>query len=155
MQPKQPADVGTAIVAAVLALVAVAALWGATAFSSMGSWFPTTIAGIMLVASLLVAQRALRGRGRKDRSMARDGALRSGLLIVVMLAWIGLLETVGFVVTSIAAFLVLAIVANRDPVTVRRVALYVVASVVVVLAFRFLFVDVLSVQLPRGILGWW
>jgi len=155
VQAKQPADVGAAIVAALLALVAVAAFWGATAFSPMGSWFPKAISGIMLVASLLVVWRSLRGRGHKDRSMARDGAVRSGLLIAVMLGWIALLETVGFVVTSVVAFLVLALVANRDRVTVRRVVLYVVVAVVVVVAFRSLFVDVLNVQLPRGTLGWW
>jgi hypothetical protein len=80
---------------------------------------------------------------------------RSGLLIVVLLAWILLLETTGFVVTSIAAFLVLALVANRDPLTPKRIAGYVIASAVIVLAFHFLFVDILKVQLPRGTLGWW
>jgi putative tricarboxylic transport membrane protein len=155
VQPKQPADVGAAVVAAILALVALAALWGARNFSSMGSWFPNTISVILLGASLLAAWRSLRGRGRKDRSMARDGALRSGLLIVVLLAWILLLETTGFVVTSIAAFLVLALVANRDPLTPKRIAGYVIASAVIVLAFHFLFVDILKVQLPRGTLGWW
>lgn len=155
MQPKQPADIGAAVVAAILALVALAALWGARAFSSMGSWFPNTIGIILLGASLLAGWRSLRGLGRKDRSMARDGALRSGLLIVVLLAWILLLETIGFVVTSIAAFLVLALVANRDPLSPMRIAGYLVASVVIVLAFHFLFVDILKVQLPRGTLGWW
>jgi hypothetical protein len=150
VQPKQPADVGAAVVAGLLALVAVAALWGAREFSSMGSWFPNTIAGILLATSLLGIWRSLRGRGRKDRTMARDGALRSGLLIAVMLAWIAFLEMFGFLVTSIVAFLALALVANRDPLTLRRVAVYVVAAIVIVLAFQYLFVDVLQVQLPKG-----
>ena len=49
----------------------------------------------------------------------------------------------------------LALVANRDPLSPKRIVGYLVASVVIVLAFHFLFVDILKVQLPRGTMGWW
>lgn len=153
MRPNESADVSVMVVAGMLALLAMATLWGAREFSSMGSLFPIAIGISLLGASLIVFWRAWRGIGRKDRSLARDESVRSGVLIATMLVWIAALETVGFAVTSIVAFLVLAVAANRDPVTPRRILIYLVIAVSFVLAFHFLFVHVLKVQLPRGTIG--
>ncbi len=155
MSAERRTDVGAAVVAAVLMVIAVAALWQSAGFSSLGALFPRAIGVALLVSSAWALRRALAGSGRSRLALAPDGLLRSGLLVLVMAAWIWQLETAGFVPASIVAFILLALIANRDPFTVRRAAVLALASVVFVIAFERLFVQLLRVQLPLGTLGWW
>ena len=149
---KRTIDVGAAIVAALTAVVAGAALWESRDFSPLGSIFPRTIAIGLLLGSLAALARSLLGWGSRTHGIPRDGLLRSALLVSTMVLWIALLEPVGFIASSVVAFFALALIADREPVTVRRVLLFAVASVVVVVAFYLVFVQALKVQLPHGAL---
>lgn len=149
MIPTRRVDAGGAAVAALLLAIAFAALWQAREFSAFGSLFPRAIGIVLLVASGAALARALSGRS-PARNLSRHGLLRSALLMTTMILWIALLERAGFVASSSVGFLTLALIANRDPITVRRVATFAVLSLVIVVAFDLLFVQVLKVQLPRG-----
>lgn len=145
-------DAGAAAVAAVLMLVAVAALWESREFSAMGAIFPRTIGTALLVAGVVALWRALRGRAPMSRGIPRDGAMRSLLLMLVMVGWIAVLERVGFAVAGVVGFAALAAITEREPLTVARLARYLVVGALVVIGFQLMFVQGLKVQLPSGTL---
>jgi len=146
------ADVGAAVVAVVTTAIAAAALWQAHAFSPLGSIFPRTVGIALVLSSLAVLWRAATGRSTPSRGIPRDGLARSLLLVTTMVMWIALLTPVGFVVTSTVAFLALAIVADREPMTLRRLVAFALTAVVVVGLFDLVFERALNVNLPRGLL---
>ncbi|MGE0315334.1 MAG: tripartite tricarboxylate transporter permease [Lautropia sp.] len=143
-------DTGAAIVAALLAAVAVAALWTAQDFTMFGSIFPRTIGIALFVGSLLACWRALRGRGKAAAGLPTDGLVRSVLLIATMVLWIYVLERVGLLVSSVLAFVVLALVADREPARVKRTLVFVLVGVLLVAGFHWLFQGLLGVRLPAG-----
>ncbi len=145
-------DYGAAVVALLLAAAAVFVLWQAADFSMFGSVFPRTIGAVMLVGSIGVIWRSLRGRGKRSPGLPRDGFARSVALIGVMLLWIALLERAGMALSSFVAFVVLALGADREPLTLRRLLLFAAAGAVLVALFVMLFGQVLGVRLPAGIL---
>lgn len=145
-----PADRGAAVVAALLIVVAVAALWATLEFTRLGAIFPRAIGAALLVAGAVALWRALRGQGPRSRGLPRDGWLRGLLMALVMALWIGLLERVGFVVAGISAFVALAVITEREPVTWRRLLRFALIAIAVVAAFQLLFVQGLKVQLPTG-----
>jgi hypothetical protein len=118
----------------------------------MGSIFPRTVCVILLIASGITLWRTLRRRAPMSRGLPRDGLLRGVLLIVIMSAWIALLEPVGFVAAGIAAYFALAIVTQRGPLTWGRLLRFVLVAVTFVVAFQLIFVLGLKVQLPPGTL---
>lgn len=145
-------DVGAATIAILLAAVAALALWQSREFSALGSIFPRTIAIGLLLASLSALLRAFAGWGSLSRGVPRDGLWRSALLASTMVLWIALLEPLGFIVSSVLGFFALALIADREAVTMRRLILFAVVAVVVVVAFNLVFVHALKVQLPHGLL---
>lgn len=152
MQPTGRADRGTLVVTALLLVLAVAALWQAREFSPLGAIFPRAISAVLLLACIITLWRVLRGRTRPVRGMLQEDALRGLLLIVIMALWIALLEPVGFRVASIVAYLALALVTVREPLTIWRVTRYLLVAIVFVVAFELLFVHMLKVPLPSGTL---
>ncbi len=145
------ADPGAAAIAAFLAVVAALALWQTKDFTMFGSVFPRTIGAAMLLGSLGVMWRALRGRGKASAGLPRDGLARSALLILTMLLWIATLEYAGFLLASTIGFIALALIADRERLTLKRVLTFVVVGFVLVVAFQFLFQRVLGVRLPAGV----
>ncbi len=152
MQSTSRTDAGAVAVAVLLMLVAVAALWESREFSAMGAIFPRTIGTALLVAGAVSLWRSLRGRAPMSRGIPRDGAMRSLLLVLVLVAWIAMLERVGFAVAGVVGFVALAAITEREPLTVARLARYLVVGVLVVIGFQLLFVQGLKVQLPPGTL---
>jgi len=152
VQSTRRIDAGAAAVAAVLMLAAVAALWESREFSAMGAIFPRTIGTALLVSGAVALWRVLRGRAPMSRGIPHDGAMRGLLLVLVMVGWIAVLEQVGFAVAGVVGFIALAAITEREPLTVARLARYLVVGVLVVIGFQLMFVQGLKVQLPSGAL---
>lgn len=150
MPGRARSDVGAALVAALLAGVALAALWQSREFTRLGAIFPRAIGAALLVAALVAMWRAWRGLGPASRGLPREGWLRGLLMVVVMALWIGLLERAGFVATGVAAFVILAVITDRRPPTLVRLLQVALVAVAVVVSFQLLFVQGLKVQLPSG-----
>ena len=70
----------------------------------------------------------------------------------MLLIWILTIKMAGFYVTSVAAFLALCFVANYDPLTAKRVVIWICSGLGVVTAFYLLFAKALLVPLPSGAL---
>jgi hypothetical protein len=153
MPPAPRVDRGAAVLAALIAAIALAALWESRRFTPFASIFPVAVGSALLICSGLVLWRVLRGRTRVSPSIGREGLLRSGALVVVMLLWVALLETVGFAPASGVGFFVLALIANREPLGAKRLAGFALAAVACVLALQLLFQNGLGVRLPAA--TWW
>ncbi len=148
--PTRRADIGAAIVAALLMAIAAGALWQSRELSPLGAIFPRTIGAALLVTGAVVLWRTLAGRAHPSRGLPRDGWMRGALMVVVMALWIALLERAGFAVAGVVAFFALAVITDREPSTPKRLLGFLVVALVVVIGFQLLFVQGLKVQLPAG-----
>jgi len=130
--------------------------------TAMGSIFPRAIGTAMIVFSICLLIVNL-----WPRKAARDGAPapeetvppgtaestpRRLALAGILAAWVLLLPVIGFLVTSVLAFLGILVVSNYDAWTPRRAIGYIATAVVVVAAFYLLLVEVLLVPMPAGLL---
>ncbi|MEP7274756.1 MAG: tripartite tricarboxylate transporter permease [Betaproteobacteria bacterium] len=143
-------DHGAAVVAALLAAVAAFALWYANAFSMFGSVFPRTIGAAMLLACFGVVVRSLRGSGKRSPGLPPHDLARSLLLVGAMALWIAVLDDAGMLLASCAGFVALALCADRERLTARRLVAFCAAGIVLVAAFALLFGRLLGVRLPAG-----
>ncbi len=128
----------------------VLALWGTGDLSPLGSVFPRAIGSAMILFAVMDIVWRWFERPREQRP---DGSnLRRVALAAIMLLWALLLQAVGFWVTSLAASLLLMLVANHEPWTARRALGYVVSTLAVVTGLYAVFAFGLEVPLPGGIL---
>ncbi len=150
--PPRVLDVGALVASALLLLMAAAALWDSRNFSALGSIFPRATGVVAVVACLIVLWRILRRRSPPSRGFVRDGLVRGLLLIAVISLWIAMLERAGFALAGVIAYVALALVTEREPLTWRRVFRFMVVAITFVAAFQLVFVHFLKVQLPVGTL---
>lgn len=136
---------------ALFIVVGILAVWGARKFSPMGSVFPVTIAAAMIVFATAYIVMALL-RPVATVTTAAGSTWRRSALVAVLLAWSFLFEHVGFLVTSVAAFTALLVIANYDRWTPRMAATYAVAGALVLGGLYSVFFFVLEVPLPQGLL---
>lgn len=158
MQNNQNAAQGRDMAAIVLACLfiigAFIALWDTTTMLDSDSYvFPRAIAFALILFSLiLIVWNLLRPvKGIKKV----DGNASSGrriALIAVMLISCMLMPWLGFLLSGIATFLLLMLIAMYDEWTSARKFLYPLIAVSVVAGFYILFSKLLLVPLPVGIL---
>lgn len=136
---------------AVFIVVGVLAIWHSSEFSPLGSVFPRTIAAAMIVlAAVYIAMALLRPQA--PEAMAAGSNWRRSALIVVLLAWAFLLETIGFLSTSVLAYAAILVIANYDRWTPRLALAYTAVGAVVLGGLYTVFHYLLQVPLPRGML---
>jgi putative tricarboxylic transport membrane protein len=74
------------------------------------------------------------------------------ILIAIFAIWVWLLPVIGFIVTSLTAFVAMAAVGEHDPVPARTWLLRGLVAIVTVAVFWWLMADVLLLRMPRGML---
>jgi len=123
--------------------------------SAMGSIFPTTIAAVLVMMSgLLIAFQVGRPAAPPKTDLQgapKESTWRRVAVIVAMSVWALLLPSIGFFVTSLAAFLVLIGIATFDRLSPRQLAIHGVAAIVTVGAFQLLMDNVLGLRMPMGL----
>ncbi|HSK41767.1 MAG TPA: tripartite tricarboxylate transporter TctB family protein [Arenibaculum sp.] len=146
-------DVGTLVAGILFILLGAWMIRQSFAMSTMGAVFPRTIAGVMIICSIvLVIQRLLRRPGLPTEHIPGESPPRMLGLIATMAVWVLLIPVVGFFATSLVAFVVLLAVANYDGWNTRRALSYGAVAVLVVGTFYLVFVELLLVPTPRGLL---
>jgi len=114
-------------------------------------FFPTILAGLLVLFSLILMLNALRGRSKGSIEPLRwsDHGLRRGAVMVLATAvFCVALKPVGFILTAIVFMLVMMLVlGNRKPVALVSAPLIVTAGVWLV------FEKLLHLNLPQGLLA--
>ncbi|WP_348827688.1 tripartite tricarboxylate transporter TctB family protein [Halomonas sp. RT37] len=139
-------------------------LWETREMSQLGAVFPAVISLVVIVAGLLrLGQLGLRGvvanheRGSdsssdpsSDPSVGSGSTPRRLALVGIMLAWALALPWLGFLLTGLASFVGLMVVAQYRRWHPRRLAGHLLTGAVLVAFFYALFALVLNVPLPAG-----
>ena len=126
----------------------------------LGAVFPRTIGIAMAVLSVGLLLRCVWPRrqaaddsGATDRPLAvRPTMWRRVALVVILLLWAWLMTRLGFFVTAGAMMLALVLIANHDRLSGRRLAIYAAVILVITAGAYLLFVELLLVPTPRGVL---
>jgi putative tricarboxylic transport membrane protein len=142
------------VVAVVFILVAAFALWDTTNMADADSYvFPGAVAIAMIVFSIaLIVWNLVFPSGGNGEAMPGASTARRIALVAVMLISTALMPYLGFLVSGLAAFAAIMLVAMYDPWTRYRTIVYPLVCVGVVLGFYTIFAKVLLVPLPVGLL---
>ncbi len=143
-------DIGGMVVAAVFVLVGVLALWDTLDYADADSYvFPRTVAGSLIVFCIAsIVWNLARPPDRVQRG-PESTMRRVGLVIVLLVAALSM-PYLGFLLSGLAAFMAIMLLAMYDPWTRARVFVYPLVGTAIVLGFYFLFNKVLLVPLPAG-----
>ncbi|TPW31896.1 tripartite tricarboxylate transporter permease [Pararhizobium mangrovi] len=139
---------GSAAISVLLIIFGLLALNDARGYTDSDSLvFPVTVAIGLIVFAGIVLVRSLLGLG--EASEGDGGSFpRRAILVLTMLACALLMESFGFVASSIALFVILTLVGMHERWTVRTAVIYAIAGLVIVFGFTWLFRSVLGVPLP-------
>ncbi|MGJ3265116.1 MAG: tripartite tricarboxylate transporter TctB family protein [Salinarimonas sp.] len=145
-------DLGTIVLCVLFVALGGWMISGSFAMSPLGAVFPRVIAGIMIASALAILALRAVGRTGPTPAVETGSTPRRLLLCAVLVAWAVLMPRLGFFTTSIAGFLAVLAIAEYDRWTAKRTAAYVAAALALVGGFYLLFVEVLLVPVPRGVL---
>jgi hypothetical protein len=150
-EPRPQRDLAGMAGAAFFIVMGTLALWNSGEFSALGSVFPRTVAVTMILLSIAyIAVSWLRPRGVQVHPAG--SIWRRTALMAAFVAWSLLLEPLGFLTTSVAAFVALLVISNYDRWTPRMAVTYGLVGAVVLGGLYGIFRFVLQVPLPAGIL---
>jgi hypothetical protein len=109
--------------------------------------FPVAVSIALIIFSLVVLARSLLGYGG-EKEVDEGSFPRRAILVASMLACALLLESLGFIVSSAALFVILTFVGMHERWTARTAILYAITGLVIIVGFTWLFRSVLGVPLP-------
>lgn len=132
--------------------IGVLAYLGTRDMSAMGSVFPSTLsAALVLLSALLIALQVRRPAAPPRTGPATTGSVfRRAAVVVVIGLWALLMPELGFLVSSLAAFVLITALATFERPRASTVALYAVTGLVIVGAFHLVMDRVLGLRLPEG-----
>ena len=145
------------VLAGIFAAIGVLAWLGAREMSVVGSIFPTSIASVLVVLSIgLIGMNLARPAGPRpspdDAFGGEVSSVRRLLLVLVMALWVVLLPILGFLLTSLAAFLAIVAIADHEGAPPRIWAIYACCGLLIVAGFYWLMADLLLLRMPQGLL---
>ena len=145
-------DIGGMVMGGVLILVASIALWDTTTMMDSDSYvFPRAIAIAMIVFSIMMIVWNLLHLATEGREEQQAGStVRRSLLVTVMLLSCFAMPWLGFLISGILTFGLLMMVAMYDSWNLRRLIVYPVLTIAIVVGFYMLFSNLLQVPLPIG-----
>lgn len=148
-------DWGGVAIAAVFFVIALGAFFSTRGMSAMGSIFPATVAVVLAALSLTLIVLGVAGRGRPAQAETVSGPVsntRRALLVAVLALWVSLIPVLGFMATSFAAYIALALIGEHEKVPAATLLVRGAVAVGVVAAFWWLMSEVLLLRMPGGLL---
>jgi hypothetical protein len=151
---QRPRDVPGMLMAVVFIFVAAFALWDTTNMADPDSYvFPSAVAIAMIVFSIaLIVWNLIYPSGSNGETMPGASTPRRVALVAAMLISTALMPYLGFLISGVAAFAAIMLIAMYDPWTRYRKIVYPLVCVGVVVGFYTMFAKVLLVPLPAGLL---
>ena len=145
---KSQGQLGSLLVSTLLILVGVVTLWDTTSYTDRDSQvFPQTVAIILIItAAISLVMRLL--KPLSEGGFGHGIWWRRILLILTMFLTCFLMPNIGFLLAAIVAFAGGLISAMHDRWTVKKILLYAISGVLIMLAFYSLFKFALHVPLP-------
>lgn len=127
---------------------------GATGMSALGSVFPMTIgAALVVFSAILIVMNLRRPVGPAGRAFEMTaGAKHRFALGAIMLAWVIVMPQIGFLVSSMAAFVAIMVVADYDRPPLKTWAIWVATGLLICTGFWWLMSEVLLLRMPVGLL---
>lgn len=146
-------DFGSIIVSFFLILFAIGAWYYAGEFSNMGAIFPKTFSLVLIFCSAGYIVVSLFKGTPEAKKTPGEQIWRGLVLFAVLLIWCLLLKTLGFLVSSILSYIILAVLADHDhrP-NPKRLLIHAGLGILIAGIFYIGFSEFLAVPLPKGIL---
>ena len=119
-----------------------------TDMPELGRVFPLTAGLVAITAGLGVIAQIVLGPSNASQDASAVDFVRAGLLSVTLLIWALALNPLGFVPACAIAVVIVAVIARREPMSVRSIVFHAIAGVVLVVGFSLLLSEVLNVRLP-------
>lgn len=128
--------------------------WGSRGMSAVGSIFPTTISAGLVVFSLGLIAAILfrRAAPAMERAEGSGGNARRLGLAFVMAVWVLLVPVIGFLISSLVAFVAIMVLADHDRPGPRTWVIWGASGIAIVFAFWWIMSDVLLLRMPSGVL---
>jgi hypothetical protein len=148
-------DVGGMVCAALFMLLGAFCLYETTQMTDPDSFmFPrmviTGLMGLSLVLIITSVFRTTTPVAEEAPGGAAPSTLRRVLLVVAMMGSALLMPLVGFLLSALGAFIALMLLAQHDPWTKGKMALYSLVATAIVVGFYGVFSYLLLVPLPEG-----
>lgn len=139
------------ILASIMIVIALGALWFSRDISIMASVFPRTIAILLLIFSIVLLIRAFLSQPKISKPEPGSVVRRLGLICVLVL-WSFSLKWFGFIFASVLATVLLTLLAHYHGWTSKRAIFYGLVLTGIITFFYTLFAIILNVPLPIGLL---
>jgi putative tricarboxylic transport membrane protein len=144
-------DTSSIVMACLFIFTAVVFLWDTTHMLDSDSYvFPRAVAIAMIVLSLaLIIWHLIKPRRSPGESIDASTTRRVALVAAMLIGCLAM-PWLGFLIPGMLTFLSLMYIAMYDRWTTKRVILYPIIAVAIVVGFYTLFGNVLQVPLPVG-----
>jgi hypothetical protein len=144
-------SIGSVVIAALLLICGAVVLWETTTYFDFDSAiFPRTVASLLVALCLIHILLWLMGLAAPSESAEPGSSPRRIGLVLLMLAGAFAMPWLGFILSALATFGCLTLLAMYEPWTRLRVIVYPLVGIAVVLGFYLLFGEILRVPLPVG-----
>lgn len=157
MEKRENIDLSGIVVAAILIVVAVIALWETTHMVDSDSFiFPRAVAiamigfsGLFIVLQLFTPSVG----GSNDEAGLMGGSyLRRAGVVIAMIVSALLMPWLGFLISGVLAFISIMLLAMYDKWTPKLRLVFPLVGVMIVIGFYYVFAKLLLVPLPAGTL---
>ena len=116
-----------------------------------GYIFPRFIIVMFIFFSaLMFAQTFSKKEKKKEETASGDNIKYMSIAVILVLVWIGLLDVLGFIVSSVLSLTILTTTLEHQATTLRRVAFTTSVYIALLIVFWFIFHKLLLVPLPTG-----
>ncbi len=145
-------DTASIGMACLFILVGAIALWDTTTMLDADSYvFPRAVAITMIIMSIsLIIWHLVKPRRKLAEAVAAASTIRRVALVAAMLAGCLAMPWLGFLIPGITTFFLLMFIAMYDEWSMKRLILYSLVAVAIVVGFYTLFGNLLQVPLPVG-----
>lgn len=134
-------------------ILGVLMIMGTKDMSALGSVFPKTIAIALIAFSVALIGLVFTNRAiaQKSEEGSEEGNKHRFGLAIVMLAWVFLMPVLGFLVSSLMAYMTIMFIADYERPSVKTWVIWILSGAVIVTALWWVMAHVLILRMPNGI----